>query len=179
MKPPIQKNPDAMVDEGEEEASVEYIQPQIETPQKLGFKLEDLIHKGVSVLDPTFICRKEQDIRDMFKDQSINGVDHWITIGKNHILIQDKWCETFTQVQASQFLNCVKKIRKRLDPSENVFLIWASKCSPTKNAQADMHDEKVKIIVCNVSIQALARHVIEQIASLFRLDPTLAIKVIQ
>ncbi len=150
-----------------------------DTPQKMGFKLEDIIHNGVKALHPAFECRREKDIRDTLKDQSLNGVDHWIKIGTYHILIQDKWCETFTQTQASQFLNCAKKIQKRLSPSDYVLRMWVSKCSPTKNAQKDMKDENVQIIVCNVSIQALARHVIEHIASLFGLDTAHALKVIQ
>ncbi len=169
-------NPFDMVDEGEELEENTIV--QTEDPRKLGMDLEDLIHNAIAALDPSFQCRKEQEIRDLFNDQSLNGVDHWITKGKNHILIQDKWRETTTQPEVSQFLSCVDRIQARMGPTDKVFLIWAGKYSPTKHALASLNERKVRIIHCDMSIQALARNVILYIAELFGMDPTPALKVV-
>jgi uncharacterized protein YnzC (UPF0291/DUF896 family) len=161
-----------------DDENAENIIVQTEDPRKLGMDLEDLIHNGIEALDPSFQCRKEQEIRDQFNDQSLNGVDHWITKNKNHILIQDKWRETTTQPEVSQYLSCVDRIQARMGPTDKVFLIWAGKYSPTKHALASLNERKVRIIHCDISIQALARNVIAYIAELFGMDPTPALKVV-
>lgn len=56
------------------------------SPVELGFELEHLIHNALSKING-FECMREQDIRNLFNDQSFNGVDHWIKYKDNHILI--------------------------------------------------------------------------------------------
>jgi hypothetical protein len=147
-------------------------------PRKLGFELEELIHNAVSALDSRYIVRREQDIRNHFNDQSLNGVDHWITKEKNHYMIQTKWRETTTQPEISQFLSCADRIQARFESNEKVRLIWVCKNPPTKHALTTLNERKVQIISCNLSIQALARNVVDFIASLSFADPTPAYKVI-
>ena len=154
-------------------------EPRIVTdPRKLGFELEELIHTAITALSPSYIVRREQDIRTHFSDQSLNGVDHWITKGGNHYMIQTKWRETTTQPEVTQFLTCVDRIQARFKDNEKVFLIWVCKYPPTKHALVTLNERKVQIISCNLSIQALARNVIDYIASLSFEDPTPAYKVI-
>lgn len=148
----------------------------LNTPQQMGFALEELIHNGLSALDPLIRCFREQEIRDRFNDQSINGVDHWITFKDQHILIQDKWCiKPASQKEVSQYLSCVHRIQARIESGSNVFLIWAGKQQPSRNAIPVLNERKAQIIHCNISIQALARNVILYVAELFGLDPSSAL----
>jgi hypothetical protein len=139
------------------------------TPAELGFKLEELIHNALSKID-NFQCMKEQDIRNYFNDQSFNGVDHWIKYNDNHILIQDKWKETITQPEISQFLTCVERIQARNSKSDNYYLIWASKKEPTSNASKSLIERNVNIITCSTSISALARIVVIDICETFDIN---------
>lgn len=148
------------------------------TPSELGFMLEEIIHTSAQLI-PDISASRETDIRARFSDSSLNGVDHLITKGATHILIQDKWKESTSQPEVAQFITCAERIRSRLPPTDNVFLVWASKISPTSHAKKTLDEHGINQVICGVSIQALARCVILQICECFDVDPTDALKSIK
>ena len=128
-----------------------------DTPREQGFELERLIHNELSLFG--LHTRREQDIRSELCDTSFNGVDHWITKGNTHILVQDKWKETTSQPEVSQFLQCAKRIQK-LAPNDTYHLVWVSKYNPTENSCKMLDEEKCYKVVLSDSIQKLARHAV-------------------
>lgn len=147
------------------------------SPVELGFELEHLIHNALSKIDG-FECMREQDIRNLFNDQSFNGVDHWIKYKDNHILIQDKWKESITQPEIAQFLTCVERIQARNSKSDTYYLLWVSKKEPTSNALKSLIERNVNIITCSKSIEALSRIAIIDICEQFEINPVNALLTI-
>lgn len=148
------------------------------TPIELGFSLEEIIHASATCL-PGASSSREAEIRTRFGDPSLNGVDHLISIGAIHLLLQDKWKETVTQPEVAQFLTCAERIRGRLPPSDTLYLLWVSKVMPTTHAKKTLDEHGVNLVVCGVSVEALARCAICQICECVDLDPTDALKVIK
>jgi hypothetical protein len=147
------------------------------TPQDQGFALEFLIHTALKHCH-ALQCLREQDIRTMYNDQSMNGVDHWIICGLDNILIQDKWKEVVTQHEVTQFLHCVERIKKRCDSEANFFLIWACKHLPSAHALTTLREAGVSILNCPISIQSLARLVVLDVCEWIGIDPTESLKTI-
>ena len=140
-----------------------------------GFALENLIHNALSAI-PVFQCLREQDIRTKFSDQSINGVDHWITFGTEHILIQDKWKESAaTQSEMSQFLSCVERIQARCPATDTFYLLWAGKLLPSSHAMVSLKERSGSVLNCPISIEALARLVVLEVCETFGVEPTTAL----
>jgi hypothetical protein len=135
-----------------------------------GFYLEELIYNAVTKFPVLTKNLRELQIKQHFKDNSLNGVDHWIKFGKNNILIQDKWKEDTSQQEVSQFLECATRINRRIPRDETIYLLWASKNAPTKHSTASLNERGAEIISCNLSIQALARLVILRIADCLDID---------
>jgi hypothetical protein len=145
------------------------------TASQQGFELEELIHGGLSSLTQ-LECLREQDIRSKFGDQSLNGVDHWIRFGTEHILIQDKWKGAATsQQESAQFLSCVERIQARCSQDDTFYLVWACKSEPTSHSLAALNERHVTVIPCGISIHALARLVILEVCETFGLDPATAL----
>jgi hypothetical protein len=147
------------------------------SPVELGFELEQLIHNALSNITD-FECLREQDIRNLFNDQSFNGVDHWIKYKEKHILIQDKWKETITQPEIAQFLTCVERIQARNSKSDTYYLLWVSKKEPTSNALKSLSERNVNIITCSKSIEALTRLTIIDVCEQFEINPVNALLTI-
>ena len=147
------------------------------TPQEQGFALESLIHDALKHCH-ALQCLREQEIRTMYNDQSINGVDHWVICGLDNILIQDKWKESVTQHEVTQFLHCVERIKKRCDSDAKFFLIWACKHLPSTHALTTLREAGVSILNCPISIQALARLVVLDVCEWLGIDPTESLKSI-
>jgi hypothetical protein len=149
-----------------------------ETPQSIGFALEALIGEGIKAL--TGLTHKnEQEIRSLFNDASMNGVDHWISYSdlsgmSQHVLAQTKWRETSSQPEVSQFLSCVDRICARLpsDEQRSVYLVWICKHSPSRHALRLLEERRVSIVCCDVSPEMLARNAVGWVAETFGLDPT-------
>jgi hypothetical protein len=140
-----------------------------------GFALENLIHTALSSI-PVFQCLREQDIRTKFSDQSINGVDHWITFGTEHILIQDKWKESAaTQSEMSQFLTCVERIQARCPSTDTFYLLWAGKLLPSSHAMASLKERNGTVLNCPISIEALSRLVVLEVCETFGVEPNAAL----
>jgi hypothetical protein len=113
---------------------------------------------------------RENDIKSNFNDTSLNGVDHWINVGKYHVLIQDKWKETTSQPEVAQFLQCAKRISDKIPRSEDILKIWASKTEPTSNSRKILEEENVTIIVSDYSLEDLANKVIHRVYKYFGKD---------
>jgi len=77
--------------------------PRALTPAEKGFQLEDLVYKESLNLPGLTHSFRENDIKKYFNDSSLNGIDHWIQVGRTHIFIQDKWKQSLNQREVSHF----------------------------------------------------------------------------
>lgn len=136
------------------------------TPAEKGFELEDLLYNASLNLPSLIHSFRENDIKRYFNDTSLNGIDHWIQVGRTHIFIQDKWKHTLNQREVSQFLNCVSRIQIRLDTSANVHLFWVSKCAPTSNSLKMLVERNTHIIVEDSSTEELANLCIQKMLNI-------------
>lgn len=142
--------------------------PEVEPPRPLtasekGFQLEDLVYKESLTLPGLTHSFRENDIKKYFNDTSLNGIDHWIQVGRTHIFVQDKWKQSLHQREVAQFLNCVSRIQLRLDEGANVQLVWVSKCTPTPNSLKMLVERNTHIIVQDISTEELANTSIKKI----------------
>ena len=137
--------------------------PRVLTPAEQGFQLEDLVHKHSLTLPGLTHSFRENDIKKFFNDTSLNGIDHWIQVGRTHIFIQDKWKISLNQKEVAQFLNCVSRIQLRLDQGANIHLFWVSKCAPTPNSLKMLVERNTRIIIKDTSTEELAKVSIEKI----------------
>ena len=133
------------------------------TPAEQGYQLEDFVYKESLNLPGLTHSLRENDIKKYFNDTSLNGIDHWIQVGRTHIFIQDKWKQSLNQREVSQFLNCVSRIQLRLDQSANIHLFWVSKCAPTSNSLKMLVERNTHIIVQDISTEELANASIKKI----------------
>jgi hypothetical protein len=140
------------------------------TPAENGRELEEIIYNKSRNIPGLKHSLREIEIRRHFNDPSINGVDHWIWVGKHHVLIQDKWKETTSQPEVAQFLQCKKRISDKIPRSEDIFLLWASKTEPTANSRKILEEENVSIIVSDISLEDLANKVIYKVYKYFGID---------
>ena len=143
-----------------------------------GRELEVIIHNASLYIPDLTKSLREYDIRTHFGDASLNGVDHMISIGTTHCLIQDKWKETIDQQEVSQFILCAQRIKNRI-PNDKVFLIWASKKAPTANSKAILDEANVQIVTCGIDLNSLALCVILQVCNFFAKDSTRALQSIK
>jgi len=143
-----------------------------------GRELEVIIHNASLQIPDLTKSLREYDIRTHFRDTSLNGVDHMISVGTTHCLIQDKWKEAIDQQEVSQFILCAQRIKNRI-PNDKVFLIWASKKAPTANSKAILEEANVQIVTCGIDLQSLALCVILQVCNFFGKDSTRALQSIK
>lgn len=117
-----------------------------------------------SNLEPgwTFIVRGEQDIRDHFKEQSLNGVDHMIQIkkpdGSQHVfLLQEKWKLITNQREVSQFLDCCARILARMpNYTGNIHRLWISRTVPSLNGEKSLQEGQCIVVQTCTSQTLLA-----------------------
>ena len=140
------------------------------TPAENGRELEEIIYNKSRNIPGLKHSKREIEIRRNFDDNSLNGVDHWISRGKYNILIQDKWKETTSQPEVAQFLQCAKRILDKIPRSEDFLLIWASKTEPTANSRKILEEENVSIIVSDTSLEDLANKVMYKVYKYFGID---------
>jgi len=145
-------------------------------PKRVGFDLEELIHNAVAALSSDIKCYRENDIRTLLNDTTLNGVDHLFMKDKKIILIQDKWHESNTaQKQVSQFMQGIKRIKDRMASNNILYddftLIWASKHCPTKGSLDILTENNVYIFNCPTTIYDLARIIVQQVAAEFDVNP--------
>lgn len=140
------------------------------SPSEQGFLLEEIIHDAISKIPGIDKNFRENDIKNHFNDLSLNGVDHWINVGNNHVLIQDKWKDNTGQQEVSQYLQCAERINRRIPRDDNIYLLWVSKISPTSNSVKSLIERGVEILTCSVSVEALAKIAIMRIANCLNID---------
>ena len=147
-------------------------------PVQEGFALEEIIHNASSKIPELTKSLRENGIRSHFGDNSLNGVDHWIHRGNTHILIQDKWKESMTQQEVSQFLHCADRIKNYISSNDLFYLIWATKKQPTANSLKILQEKGAIIIQCDISIESLARKVLLQVNDCLGTDPIFSLNSI-
>lgn len=112
---------------------------------QLGFALEIKIHEKLVNICSAY---RENEIKKLFGDQSLNGVDHLAIKGDRYIFIQDKWKQSVCQQEVSQFLDCAMRIVEKLKLID-YHLIFVTKTTPTKFALKSLEEKSVHVIISN------------------------------
>jgi hypothetical protein len=128
--------------------------------RRIGFVLEQIKLN----LEPGWIfeIRGEQEIRDHFKEQSLNGVDHMIQIkkpnGEQHVfLLQEKWKLLTNQREVSQFLDCCARILARMpDYTGKLHKMWVSRTIPSLNGDKSLQEGRCIVVQTCTSQTLLA-----------------------
>lgn len=122
-------------------------------------KLKNLMAKES---DWVFIVHTEQGIRDFFKEQSLNGVDHMIQVqdpsGQQHLfLLQEKWKLQTNQREVSQFLDCCARILARMpDYKGLIHRLWVTRTVPSANGEKSLNEGQCVIVQTCTSQTLLA-----------------------
>lgn len=128
--------------------------------RRIGYVLDQIKHN----VEPNWIfeIKGEQEIREHFKEQSLNGVDHMIQIkkpdGEQHVfLLQEKWRLQTNQREVSQFLDCCARILARM-PSYNgtVHRMWISRTVPSANGEKSLQEGQCIVVQTCTSQSLLA-----------------------
>jgi hypothetical protein len=110
----------------------------------------------------TFVIKGEQEIREHFKEQSLNGVDHMIQVkkpdGTQHLfLLQEKWKLITNQREVSQFLDCCARILARMpDYKGIVHRMWISRTVPSANGEKSLQEGQCIVVQTCTSQSLLA-----------------------
>jgi hypothetical protein len=147
---------------------------------QVGFAFEELIGKTLSSLFPAFQakgygCRllDEQNIRDAFNEQSLNGVDHLfeLTDASGHVtlfVLQEKWKVVTNQREVSQFLDCCARILTRIPVEKRgtVYRLWVTRSQPSSNGDKSLLEGGAYTIQCMTSPTFLAQNTAQMICEL-------------
>jgi hypothetical protein len=112
--------------------------------------------------DWIMIIHTEQGIREFFKEQSLNGVDHMIQLqtpeGLQHVFfIQEKWKLMTNQLEVSQFLDCCARILARMpDYKGAIHRLWVSRTVPSQNGEKSLQEGQCILIQTCTSQSLLA-----------------------
>ena len=112
--------------------------------------------------DWIMIIHTEQGIREFFKEQSLNGVDHMVQIQdpteQQHLfLIQEKWKLQTNQREVSQFLDCCARILARMpDYKGLVHRLWVSRTVPSANGDKSLQEGQCIVVQTCTSQTLLA-----------------------
>ncbi len=133
-----------------------------------GFIFEEVMGEMLGTLKHSFesegflvTVRSEQQIRDYFQEQSLNGVDHMIELKRGEEtyigFFQEKWKLVTNQREASQFLDCCARIRGRMGHSAaTVFRLWVTRTVPTENGAKTLEEGAAYVVQCSTSMSMLA-----------------------
>jgi hypothetical protein len=108
------------------------------------------------------VIHTEQGIRDFFKEQSLNGVDHMIQIqdptGQQHLfLLQEKWKLQTNQREVSQFLDCCARLLARMpDYKGLVHRLWVTRTVPSSNGDKSLKEGQCIVVQTCTSQTLLA-----------------------
>ena len=140
-----------------------------ESTGAIGFAFEKRIGRILDFLkdemvkdDWICIVHTEQGIRDFFKEQSLNGVDHMIQIqdptGQQHLfLIQEKWKLQTNQREVSQFLDCCARLLARMPDYKGLtHRIWVSRTVPSANGDKSLKEGQCIVVQTCTSQTLLA-----------------------
>jgi hypothetical protein len=118
--------------------------------------VQPLASKGISSR-----LLNEQQIRDEFGEQSLNGVDHFFLLESEEpvlFLIQEKWKFVTNQREVSQFLDCCMRILARMpDFKGRVIRIWVTRTQPTTNGEKSLHEGGAYVVQTSTSMSFLAQ----------------------
>ena len=137
---------------------------------QIGFLFEEIVGtalghlaKPMADLGWKFSLQTEQEIRDRFKEQSLNGVDHMMEVdtpsGVSVFLLQEKWKIMTNQREVSQFLDCCARILTRI-PAERrgtVHRLWVTRSQPSENGEKSLHEGGAHIVQSMTSQAMLAQ----------------------
>jgi len=124
--------------------------------QTLRKLVQPLASKGISarLLD-------EQQIRDEFGEQSLNGVDHFFFLEQAEpvlFLLQEKWKFVTNQREVSQFLDCCARILARMpDFKGRVIRLWITRTQPTLNGEKSLQEGGAYVVQTSTSMSFLAQ----------------------
>jgi len=135
-----------------------------------GFAFEEMVGKALEALMPPMAERgwktrllTEQDIRDVFGEQSLNGVDHLFEVedgsGVTLFLFQEKWKLMTNQREVSQFLDCCARILTRIPEvrRSKVHRLWVTRSQPSANGEKSLLEGGAYTIQCMTSPSILAQ----------------------
>ena len=134
----------------------------------IGFLFEERVGQALALFEDMlgegwiFSIYTEQEIRDFFSEQSLNGVDHMIQVenpqGEQTVfLLQEKWKLMTNQREVSQFLDCCARIVARMPEFKGkVKRIWVTRTLPTLNGEKSLEEGQVLVIQSCVSQTLLA-----------------------
>ena len=120
---------------------------------QIGFLFEELVGATLARLVAPMAelgwkltLQTEQEIRDRFGEQSLNGVDHMVEVetpeGVTIFLLQEKWKILTNQREVSQFLDCCARILTRI-PAERrgtVHRLWVTRSQPSENGEKSLRE---------------------------------------
>ena len=128
--------------------------------QTLRKLIQPLVSKGISAR-----LLGEQQIRDEFGEQSLNGVDHFFlleqgTNGQEPVLflLQEKWKFVTNQREVSQFLDCCARILARMPEFKGrVIRLWITRTQPTANGEKSLQEGGAYVVQTSTSMSFLAQ----------------------
>jgi hypothetical protein len=137
------------------------------TGQK-GFVFEELMDQTLRKLVQPLASKgissrllNEQQIRDEFGEQSLNGVDHFFLLEQPEpvlFLLQEKWKFVTNQREVSQFLDCCSRIMARMpDFKGRVIRLWVTRTQPTTNGEKSLHEGGAYVVQTSTSMSFLAQ----------------------
>jgi hypothetical protein len=157
---------------------------------EIGFLFEELVGKTLTVLMDSMrargwsaILHTEQEIRDRFGEQSLNGVDHMLEVLRDGqptiFLLQEKWKIMTNQREVSQFLDCCARILSRMAPDQrgSVHRLWVTRSQPSENGEKSLHEGGAHIVQCMTSQSLLAQITGQYIAEIME-DRSIASRMI-
>ena len=134
-----------------------------------GFLFEKVMEGTLKLLVPAFeeggysvSIYDEQKIRDLFNEQSLNGVDHLVELkhtGGQHILffMQEKWKLVTNQREVSQFLDCCSRIKSRMVGFQgDIYKFWITRTVPTENGAKSLEEGGAYVVQTSTSMNMLA-----------------------
>jgi hypothetical protein len=174
------------------------VEPAAATPGTgaKGFVFEELMDQTLRKLIQPLASKctssrllNEQQIRDEFAEQSLNGVDHYFELeggpgsiaGPNGtlFLIQEKWKFVTNQREVSQFLDCCARILARMPTYKgNVVRLWVTRTQPTLNGEKSLTEGGAHVIQSSTSMCFLAQEVGQYICEVLG-DRSLAAEMVR
>jgi hypothetical protein len=141
--------------------------------RRIGYLLEKLKDAlDASANGWLVIIHDEQGIRDFFKEQSLNGVDHLVQVqdpnGQQHVFfIQEKWKLVTNQREVSQFLDCCARILARMpDYKGLIHRLWVSRTVPSSNGEKSLQEGQCIVVQTCTSQSLLALNAILMISEI-------------
>jgi len=134
--------------------------------------------------DWVMIIHTEQGIREFFKEQSLNGVDHMIQLqtpeGSQHVFfIQEKWKLMTNQREVSQFLDCCARILARMpDYKGAIHRLWVSRTVPSQNGEKSLQEGQCILVQTCTSQSLLAFNTVLVISEIIN-QRSIAIEILK